>query len=122
MRYLPQLPLGFLPLLPVLSVRRFLPVVPVRFLPLGGFLPIMPIGPVRLRERVGKLRRQRVRLLAAMPRQRQFHAVLQRRRAVLVQRRDEFRRIMARSPWQGSRGLTIESTYFNQAFHATTPR
>ena len=69
----------------VLSVGRFLSVVSVRFLPLGGFLPIMPIGPVRLRERVGKLRRQRVRLLAAMPRHGQLCALLHKRRLVLVQ-------------------------------------
>ena len=83
MRYLPQLPLGFLPLLSFLSVERFLSVVSVRILP---FLSVRRFGfRVRLQERVGKLRRQRLWLPAAMPRHGQLCALLHKRRLVLVQ-------------------------------------
>ena len=50
MRYLPQLPLGFLPLLQVLSVRRFLPVVPV--LPVRRFLPFVSVRQWRVGQRL----------------------------------------------------------------------
>ncbi len=77
MRYLPQLPLGFLPLLSFLSVGRFLSVVSVRILPFLSFR--------RFGFRVGLGERLGLRLPAALPRHGQLCALLHKRRLVLVQ-------------------------------------